>query len=221
MGHLTPEEETRHRKRLRHMCQALDKRFPEARSGKAWGGWGTNLARCRWELALRSCEIGGCVGIVLPSTILADQASTNMRKTAFRRFRLFDLSSYPPEARLFDRVDQPVVSATLLHEPPVDGVDAQVRLFDAARGVKANFRMKLTEAELKSSGYSLPLGFAAEAASLWARFNEFPCFSDFERSEQHTLWTGREIDETRIAEKTNSWLASSVCEGTNDRPPSN
>ena len=40
LGHLTPEEETRHRKRLRHMCQALDNRFPEARSGKAWGGWG-------------------------------------------------------------------------------------------------------------------------------------------------------------------------------------
>ena len=103
LAQLHPKARSDHRDHLRALCNTLDARFPQSRANKAWGGWGTNLARCGWELALRSCVRGGALGIVLPSTILADQASATMRQSALRRSRLVDLAAYPSEARLFAR----------------------------------------------------------------------------------------------------------------------
>jgi len=70
---------------LRARCAELDERFPDAKADVSWAGWGTNLARCGWDLALRSCRPGGILGIVLPSTILADQASESMRRGTCQR----------------------------------------------------------------------------------------------------------------------------------------
>ena len=201
VAHLTAEGKAEHRARLRVLCNALDARFPEARADKAWGGWGTNLARCGWELALRSCTPGGALGIVLPSTILADQASATMRSSALRRSRLVDLAAYPSEARLFARVDQPVVAATFVAEPS-DGVDATLRLFGADRAVRTYRRLEANGAQLAARSHVLPVGFGAEAAELIDLLSTLPRLSDLEGDAPTCLWTGRELDETRIIEKT-------------------
>lgn len=201
LAHLSPKEGAKHRIRLRALCEDLDGRFPDARAEKAWGGWGTNLARCGWELALRSCMTGGALGIVLPSTILADQSSATMRRSALRRSRLVDLAAYPSEARLFARVDQPVVAATF-RVGPADGVDASLRLFGADREVRARLRLELDDAELEAQGHALPVGFGAGAAELLRPLSHLPCLSGLEGEGPTDLWAGRELDETRIVDKT-------------------
>jgi Alw26I/Eco31I/Esp3I family type II restriction m6 adenine DNA methyltransferase len=201
LAHLSAKQQSDHKARLRALCDALDARFPEAHSDKAWGGWGTNLARCGWELALRSCAAGAALGIVLPSTILADQASEKMRRSAFRRSRLVDIAAYPSEARLFDRVDQPVVAATFVAEP-ADGINATLRLFASDRSVRASRRLVLGQAQMAEQGHSLPVGFGAETDDLSSRLSGLPRFSDLEGEAPTGLWAGRELDETRIEEKT-------------------
>ncbi len=201
LSHLSSGEQVEYRRRLRSLCDALDARFPQARGDKAWAGWGTNLARCGWELSLRSCVAGGTIGIVLPSTILADQASEGMRRSALQRSRLVHIAAYPSEARLFERVDQPVVAATFVADP-MDGINATLSLFGADRAVRAWRTLQLSPAELSAHGYALPVGFGAETASILSQISDFPRFVDLEGDSTTSLWAGRELDETRISEKT-------------------
>jgi Alw26I/Eco31I/Esp3I family type II restriction m6 adenine DNA methyltransferase len=201
LGQFSQRARSLHLRNLRDLCDALDSKFPNARADKAWGGWGTHLARCGWELALRSCASGGALGIILPSTILADQVSANMRRWALTHSLLVDLATYPPEARLFARVDQPVVAATFISKPNTRGLDATLRVFDANSTVRVAQRLKVSESELADRDYVLPVGFAAEALDLLAQLANFPPLSDLEGIEPTQLWAGRELDETRISEK--------------------
>ncbi|WP_425987722.1 hypothetical protein [Afipia sp. DC4300-2b1] len=202
LAQLSEKAKAAHRRSLRELCDVLDARFPNARANNAWGGWGTNLARCGWELALRSCFPGGVLGIVLPSTIMADQASANMRRSVFGRSTLVDLATYPPEARLFSRVDQPVVVATFVVTPPAFGIDAKIRTFNLERSIQKEGQLKLSESQLSAQDYALPVSFAPDSAELIAGLSSFPRFSDLEGGNGSNLWAGRELDETRILEKT-------------------
>jgi Alw26I/Eco31I/Esp3I family type II restriction m6 adenine DNA methyltransferase len=201
LAHLSMAEALLHRAQLRRTSDLLDAKFPEAKADRAWGGWSTNLARCGWELAIRSCASGGAIGIVLPATILGDQASASMRKSALSRTTLLDIVSYPPEAKLFLKVDQPVVAATFFCMPSEGGLSADVRLFDLERSPKKTKRLRLSEAELSARDYSLPVVFGVLPPSLRSKFTDFPRFSDLEGRDGQSLWSGRELDETRIAEK--------------------
>lgn len=191
---------------LRARCAELDARFPDARASVSWAGWGTNLARCGWDLALRSCAPGGILGIVLPSTILADRASEPMRRSAVARSILLDLAAYPPEARLFAKVDQPVVAAVFRMRPCEAGQDvpssARVRLFDHGCRLRAERALEWTEQALEACGFTIPVGFGAEAAGMLSScLDGLPSFGDLEGKGTADLWAGRELDETRIASK--------------------
>jgi Alw26I/Eco31I/Esp3I family type II restriction m6 adenine DNA methyltransferase len=201
LSHMSAQAKGAHCDDLRALCYRLDGRFPDAKGDGAWGGWGTNLARCGWDLSIRLCASGGVLGIVLPSTVLADQASIRMRRAAFRRTQLIDLATYPSEARLFERVDQPVVVATFLVKAAV-GINAALRIFDKQREVRAQKQLTISESELEAGDYTLPVGFGAEATELLGRFSALPRLTDFESDDACGLWTGRELDETRIVEKT-------------------
>ncbi|MHB0679192.1 hypothetical protein ACX4MV_11445 [Roseomonas mucosa] len=205
LAHMPQLAREDHRARLRALSDSLDTRFPEARADRAWAGWGTNLARCGWALSLRSCVPGGVLGIVLPSTILADQASATMRRSALLESRLVDIAVYPSEARLFARVDQPVVAATFVAEES-SGVDASLRVFDANRLMRARSRLVIGEAELEQDGCALPVGIGAETCSLLAGLSGLPRLSDLEGRGSSSLWTGREMDETRIDTKVEPGL---------------
>jgi len=200
MAHLSPAKSAAYRNWLKARCAQLDARFPDAKADVAWAGWGTNLARCGWDLALRSCRPGGAVGIVLPATILADQASASMRRAALSRAKLVDLVTYPSEARLFAKVDQPVVAATFVAEAG-GVVDATLRLYGADRLEKATRHLSLSPKELDAVGYALPVGFGAEAAGLLGLFSNFPQFCDLEGNGPSDLWAGRELDGTGLHAK--------------------
>lgn len=185
---------------LRARCAELNARFPDAKADVSWAGWGTNLARCGWDVALRSCRCGGVLGIVLPSTILADQASVSMRKSVLHRTQLIDLAAYPSEARLFARVDQPVVAATFVARP-ARALNAALRLFDAERREKSSRRLQMSMEELEAADYALPVGFGADTPALLSLFSGMPRFRDLEGEGPTSLWAGRELDETDLSSK--------------------
>jgi Alw26I/Eco31I/Esp3I family type II restriction m6 adenine DNA methyltransferase len=198
LAHLNPRQQERYRQELKALCSDLEQRFPDARPDKAWAGWGTNLARCGWDLALRCCAPGGALGIVLPSTLFGDQASTTMRRSAFRRSRLIHLAAYPPEARLFARVDQPVIASCFAVEKSDGGVDATLHRYASDRVVKSSDRIRLTEPEFERADYTLPITYDASMCALLAKLSDHPRLVDMEGT---GLWLGRELDETRISDK--------------------
>lgn len=184
---------------LRSRCEELDQRFPEARADKSWAGWGTNLARCGVAICLSSCRAGGVLGMVLPATLMGDQASVSLRRCLVERSALVDLAVYPAEARLFDRVDQPVVVACLrvgTHR----GTVSTVRHFTKHASVRAQHTIDWSEGGLSAPDYALPVAHGSEgAADLTRAFAGLPLFSTLEGT--GLIWAGRELDETRVAEK--------------------
>jgi Alw26I/Eco31I/Esp3I family type II restriction m6 adenine DNA methyltransferase len=198
--HLSVADADRYKDDLRATSRRLDARFPAARADGAWGGWGTNLARCGWDLCLSIARKNGVVGIILPATIMGDQSSTGMRRKAFGSSRLVDAAVYPSEARLFDRVDQPVVSLTMRVGGRVSGTGC-IRSFDSDRVQCGKQVLKLTKAAMEVRGWTIPVGRPPAADELMAKFINLPSLQSWEGEKSTQLWLGRELDETRIAEK--------------------
>jgi Alw26I/Eco31I/Esp3I family type II restriction m6 adenine DNA methyltransferase len=202
LSHFTLADREQYRNRLRQVCDDLDRRFPEAKAANAWGGWATNLARCGWDLSMRLLKRHGVLGIVLPSSLFADQSSERLRRSAFTRCRLVGMAAYPAEARLFDRVDQPVVSVTMAADGQTGGT-ARLRLFDAALRKKSVVDI-VGDEKLAARGYSICVGFGAASGDILDLLRPFPKLRDFEGSGGNDLWLGRELDETRLSEKLTS-----------------
>lgn len=198
---LSLEAKAAYREWLASRCTSLDTTFPEARADVSWAGWGTNLARVGWALSLRSCRPGGVVGIVLPGTLMGDQASLSMRRFAAATTHLVDLAAYPAEAKLFARVDQPVVAATFKKVPPGPTALTSIRLHDAWSRLSTTRVLEGSASANEARGYSIPVGFGAGSAELLDHFINLPTFAQMEGFAADQLWAGRELDETRIAER--------------------
>jgi Alw26I/Eco31I/Esp3I family type II restriction m6 adenine DNA methyltransferase len=203
LQHLSPAGADRYKDDLRATSRRLDARFPDARAESAWGGWGTNLARCGWDLCLSIARSGGTVGIILPATIMGDQSSTAMRRKAFGSNKLLDAAVYPSEARLFDRVDQPVVTLTMRAGGRVSG-NGRIRSFDADRLQSGEQALKLNKSAMEARGWTIPVSRSSGADELMAKFCGLPTLQSWEGEGASDLWLGRELDETRIVEKVTS-----------------
>ena len=197
-AHMTTHEVVAYRAKLRLISDNLDAAFPNARGEGAWGGWGTNLARCGWDYCMRSAMPSGVVGIILPSTLLGDQASRRIRATMFEVCAIADIAAYPSEARLFDRVDQPVVALTLVKDCNRGG--GRLRIFGADRQVANDLALPQVK-DLAQQDYCLPVGFGAQAHRLTGLLIQHAPLGALEGSAPAGLWMGRELDETRVAEK--------------------
>lgn len=197
---LAAGEEAEYVTYLRRRSAELDARFPDARADVSWAGWGTNLARCGLDVAVRSCRPDGLVGIVLPATLLSDQASESMRRSLVDRTALLEMSVFPSEARLFARVDQPVVTAVL--RVGVSGGVASVVRFDRCLEPLSTTGLEWSHAALGPRRYALASMFGGSfAETLGESLRGLPSFGDLEGPGASDLWAGRELDETRLAEK--------------------
>lgn len=203
LKHLSAAAAYRYKDDLRATSRRLDARFPAARADGAWGGWGTNLARCGWDLCLSIAKKGGVVGIILPATIMGDQSSTAMRRKAFGSSRLVDAAVYPSEARLFDRVDQPVVTLTMRVGGRVSGTGC-IRSFGPDRLPCGEQALKLNRSAMEARDWTIPVRRPSGADELMAKFSSLPSLQSWEGEGSTQLWLGRELDETRIAEKVTS-----------------
>lgn len=200
LKHLSAAGADRYKNDLRATSRRLDAKFPSARADGAWGGWGTNLARCGWDLCLSIARKGGVVGIILPATIMGDQSSTAIRRKAFGSSRLIDAAVYPSEARLFDRVDQPVVALTMRVGGRVSGT-GRVRFFGSDRLQHGEQVLKLNRSAMEARGWAIPAGRPSGADELTPKFSAFNSLRSWEGEGPTHLWLGRELDETRISEK--------------------
>lgn len=180
---------------LRNQDAALGSAYPLSAPRRKFSGWGTNLARCGTEVALRLTAPRGVCGIVSPASLLADQLSDDLRQWVFTEHKVCDIAYYVAEARLFDGVDQPCI--TMVASPSKASNEHPKITFYDRLSVASPFPMTNEEWEhIKRGGYKLPLQFGLGLFSLRSKWEHLPKFSDFEGPNESSLWAGRELDET-------------------------
>lgn len=175
----------------------LGAHYPYSQPQRKFSGWGTNLARCGTELALKLTADGGACGIVSPASLLADTVSTPLREWLFTTYALHDLAVYPAEAKLFNGVDQPVVTLTV--SPGSNATrPVSLRLFNNAATSGRAENVKIGRPAVFAK-HGLPLLLGSGPLKLLRRLNGLPTFGALEGRAQGSLWAGRELDETRHA----------------------
>ncbi len=179
---------------LRRYSSQLDRSLPGAASQKQkiMGGASVNLARagavaCAMLLSSRSS-----MGIVLPASIFADQASAPFRREFFRMVNVRKMQYFPAESRAFDDVDQPFVTVIC------DGCGPTQQFSLETFGTRDGNR--LVSADV--SGIR-PVSFvisSSQAEILESLEKSHPPLRMLEWDMRFGLWLGRELDETRISE---------------------
>lgn len=79
--------------------------FTISQPSSKFGKWGTNLARCGTEVALRLIKSNGFCGIVSPASLLNDQVSNKLRSWIFENYKVINVSYYPAELKLYGSAD--------------------------------------------------------------------------------------------------------------------
>lgn len=195
MDGLSKSEAAEYTQLLRQQDKFLAATYPRSAPLRKFSGWGTNLARCGTEVALRLVVPGGSSGIVSPASLLADQMSEKLRRWVFDENDVQDLAYYAAEAKLFEGVDQP--SITLVASPGRKTASPpSLTIFDRAHE-RSVFPMGTREWEgLEATGYVFPMQFGLGLLRLGAVWGKFPKFAEMEGAGPTELWAGRELDET-------------------------
>lgn len=185
---------------LKEFSNRLLRDYPLSRPTKSYGGWGVNLARVGTELSIRLTKDNGIAGIVAPSSIFADQNSSELRKWIFNTNDLKNINIYPAELKLFIRVDQPSVSFVLKKsQQQQDLLVSDFTYLTNPTSHKLDDVQKL----LSMTDYIFPISVASRPAYLeiLSTLSLLPQLSNF--GEGNSIWMGRELDETNYK----SWLS--------------
>lgn len=162
---------------------------------KKFSGWGTNLARCGTEAALKLAAKGGICGIVSPASLLADQMSEQLRRWIFEEHVVHDIAYYAAEARLFEKVDQP--SITIVASPGNRSKKPPKFSFFDKKLEKNEVILDDSDwCNLEIDKYVFPLQFGKSLIKLNCKWRKLPRFNDLEQKNISGLWAGRELDET-------------------------
>ncbi|MCY7899540.1 Alw26I/Eco31I/Esp3I family type II restriction adenine-specific DNA-methyltransferase [Bacillus inaquosorum] len=198
---LSKEEQIEYVEALKNFDDFLSRFYPLSLPSKKYGGWGTNLARCGTEVALRLISNKGICGIVSPASLIGDQVSINLREWIFNNFYAHNISYYVAEAKLFGKVDQ--ASITLILSPKSDNDNNEIipSLFQYDKYLnEKSYKLDIDNwAFIKSQNYVIPVQFGIQLLNMNKLFAPLPTVGDLEKKK--VLWLGREIDETRIDEK--------------------
>ena len=198
MFSLTDEQAAEYTKMIKAKAFILDRMFPQARPSRKFSGWGTNLARCGIEAAVKLVRPGGSFGIVAPSTLFGDQTSARMRTWLFEEQDIAKLRYYPAEARLFDEVDQGTACISGRRNAETSG-HIKIHLH-SAQDPKESEVIDLRTAELALNDYAIGFKSSQKIFGIMQKLTRLPRLSDFE-GESNCLKLGRELDETGLAEK--------------------
>ena len=161
---------------------------------KRFSGWGLNLARCGVECAIRLTNAEGVCAVVSPSTLLADQQSSELRQWIFRKNSVIDVAHFAAEARLFDGVDQPCITLTV-SPGSISKSAPTINIYGKDLSKES---IKLTHddwEQIAKDKYTIPLQFGISLLQLNKKWNSLPKFADLEA--HNLIWAGRELDETR------------------------
>jgi Alw26I/Eco31I/Esp3I family type II restriction m6 adenine DNA methyltransferase len=195
LSQLSEADARQYVERMRQQDALLTRLFPLSQPDRKFSGWGTNLARCGVEAALKLTAPKGVCGFVSPSSLLADQMSISLRRWLFTTFAVKDLAFFPAEARLFDKVDQPCI--TLVAVPGTTPLhDSLLTIFNRHREPQARTTIQLPSQALEQSDYVVSLHLEEPAQRLFGKWMHLSTFADLEGDGPDELWAGRELDET-------------------------
>lgn len=197
---MVPAEAKRFAESLRNEDARLSRLYPASTPTVRYAGWGLNLSRCGIEVALRLLDTGGTAGLVVPASVFADSSSRGIRELMVNHFRMDSFEYFPSEARLFQAADHPAVSV-VLRQGPVQGVSSRLTVFDKSLQVRASGRLVIPQADLVAADFVIPGQLSPKAYAVLRRFRHFEEFSQMEGDAPQALLAGRELDETRIAER--------------------
>jgi Alw26I/Eco31I/Esp3I family type II restriction m6 adenine DNA methyltransferase len=138
----------------------------------------------------------GVLGIVLPVSFLADEASSNLRKYVFNKLQVHTVDIYSAEDRLFEFADI--------------GVATFVGTKNSKKSTEINITWKDKESKSDNhiensefirfdgryQGNSLPVNFGRIGIKLQETLKENATFQSLEN--QNFIWAGREVDETGL-----------------------
>jgi len=185
----------------RHAIEQYDeymtKEFPLSQPSSKFGKWGTNLARCGTEIALRLVKNDGVAGIVSPASLLNDQVSGRLRTWIFENHRVIDISYYPAELKLYGNAD--ISSVTLVIKGGETDQRLSVKIYSERDHYKEEKIEKAVFEYIKSNGYSIPLKTGIGAIPIMMYLDKLPTVLSY--CNETGLAFTREMDETRFKEK--------------------
>lgn len=188
---------------LRSYDEFLSSNFPMSQPQKKFAGWGTNLSRVGLEISSLIAKPNGWVLIVLPASIFADEQSIQIRKEIFTKARIFNISYYPAEAKLFGTAD--TSSATMIFKRGENSNDAfKLSVYNKLLKIEVEDNVKVDPRTMEFNGYSIPISIGPRVLNIIEKItSRFDTWGVIEKQGLDGLWAGREIDETG----SENWLA--------------
>ena len=171
--------------------------FVISRPSSKFGKWGTNLARCGTEVALRLIKSSGFCGIVSPASLLNDQVSSRLRSWIFENYKVINVSYYPAELKLYGSAD--ISSITMVVKGGETDQSLSVRIYSDKDTYKEKKIEKAVFEYIKRTGFCIPLKTGIEAIPIMMYLEQLPSTDEF--CEATGLSFTRELDETRVKEK--------------------
>jgi Alw26I/Eco31I/Esp3I family type II restriction m6 adenine DNA methyltransferase len=186
-----------YRKALEQYDSFIKKMFPISQPSSKFGKWGTNLARCGTEVAIRLIKHNGICGIVSPASLLNDQVSTRLRVWIFENHKVTDISYFPAELKLYGNAD--ISSITFVVKNGVTNQDLSLKVFSDKQTFRKTKIDKAVFEYVKRTGYCIPLKTGMEAIPIMMYLDSLPTTAEYCKATN--LFFTRELDETRVKEK--------------------
>lgn len=171
--------------------------FEISQPSSRYGKWGTNLARCGTEVALRLIKTNGFCGIVSPASLLNDQVSSKLRVWIFENYKVINVSYYPAELKLYGSAD--ISSVTIVVKGGETDQSLSVRIYSDKDAYKDKKIEKAIFEYIKRMGFCIPLKTGIDAIPIMMYLEKFPSTEEFCKATG--LHFARELDETRVKEK--------------------
>jgi DNA-cytosine methyltransferase len=195
LAHLSETKAKQYISSLRSYDNRLAGVLPLSQPFKKFAGWGTNLSRCGFEVSLRLLKKNAICGIVLPFSILTDQMTVRLRKWILEEHTLLHIFHYPPEARLFEFVDQDSIASVLTRDK-IRAFETTVHKFDRDLQLADKYNIPLSSANLESLNFAIPIEAGRSLIRCMSKWKDYMAFGELEGKGADNLWAGRELDET-------------------------
>ncbi|MDD6597159.1 Alw26I/Eco31I/Esp3I family type II restriction adenine-specific DNA-methyltransferase [Anaerovibrio sp.] len=191
------EAMVRYRNAIEQYDSFMKESFAISQPSSKFGKWGTNLARCGTEVALRLMKSSGFCGIVSPASLLNDQVSNRLRNWIFENYKVMNISYYPAELKLYGSAD--ISSTTIVLNGGETDQSLSVRIYNDKNTYKEKKIEKAIFEYIKRTGFCFPLKTGIEAIPIMMYLEQLPSTNEF--CSATGLSFTRELDETRVKEK--------------------
>ncbi len=146
-----------------------------------------NTYRLMMERCVNLLRRGGVLGLLVPSTFMADSTASVLRKKMFVECEVIDLITIPEKARMFQGVTQALSIIIARKGKPSTTVRSRVWCAEKSFDGLSSTRVKLDE--LNKTGFRIPILRSQIESDLLDHLGGFPClgskFPDVPRIKVH------------------------------------